>query len=651
MAQFLGYFRRGNGTVPVREGFSPPAGVLGDRLLEFLRAYVVRRPPGGAVLIHGKWGSGKSTFIRLHAFKAIAGIDAGSGKLRPLYLSVSGLATSGDLDAALLRAVYPLMNSSAAGLSGIALKAALRSVKLELNDIAPKPDLNSALAVVCIDDLERFCGAPQVLIGFVQHLIEEARVPVLLIGDEEKLQANDTKLAAHEAKYKDIREKVVSYAFKFEPSIDSAFDGLVDAVEDERAQSALRGSRAKLLTAIRAARTSNLRSVRAVIDLCRPIAIELAAAGAGKEQTDAVLTMIAATTLAIRKDHSMRPALVEFIRDRAAWLDFVLLSKSIDEPIQDFLDDNAALSPGEWPILPSIADYIETGIFESKAIAKDIQALSADNSRSVLPRALRGDVRLLSQEDFESMCARYMKYLGSNKPLKLATLVNGAATFLLFSAARIIGQTAAEVVDLHVEAMDRHRQGGTLDLHGYDREALAGTIARIRMHGEKEGERLATCIDENYRLMRSRLDEDRRWRLLQRMAANFAEFIGEAMDESKGWRRRPLFLDLSKAEQTAALIRQLDSHQLVALSDFLRWRRTGRGSALAAAESETLSAIRNHLRGDASHATGTKRTIADYALERLVVEMGNDGNEARAAEAIGGAPQRQSRAGGPSRPA
>jgi len=584
-------------------------------LLAFLCEYVTRRPASGAILIHGDWGSGKSTYVRQHVMAAINAKVVNGKPLKALYLSVAGATTNDDLDTALLRAVYPVMASALGEISSIALKAGLRWLRLELKDIKPDADLDAQSLVICIDDLERFCGTPQVLLGFIQRLVEEEGIPAILVGDEAKLVLRDERRNKDELAYREIREKVVAASFRFQPNIESAFDDISCSIADHQVRETVRGCRATLIAAIRASDTTNLRSVRVLVDLCRPVAEELKGAGADSVLTEKVLGMVAAATIATRQSHELKKEVVNFIRNRAEWFDFVFLPSVDFHPLKDFVDRNAALKPVDWPVLSSLAEYIDTGMLDRIAFRRELKALSVDDGHSPLPRVLLGDVRKLLQEEFDAMGQKYFEHLRGGTSLELRTVAEGSSAFVLFALVGLVDQSPDAVVQLHFEAMRKHHRNNTLRMHGYNPSELEASLSRLRVSGAK-GTRLASRINMHYKLLCYQRDAENRRELMELLASDFASFIEKSMDETNGWKRKPLFVDELDAERLVPVIAGLASDQMAALGDFLRWRRVGAEKGELAMEKRALLAIRSQLPVKPT-AHGGQREIRDYALECL----------------------------------
>lgn len=91
---------------------------------EFLNYYLKLKAPGYAVLLRGKWGCGKTWFVKQYR-------DAiGKNKTKWVFISLYGIRSTQAIDDEIFRQVHPILGSKAgvlAGrLAGSALKAAVR---------------------------------------------------------------------------------------------------------------------------------------------------------------------------------------------------------------------------------------------------------------------------------------------------------------------------------------------------------------------------------------------------------------------------------------------------------------------------------------------------------------------------------------------
>ena len=103
-----------------------------EDILNFLNDYMKVSKPGYAVLLKGSWGCGKTYFIKdwIKALKTKKNDNEQFFTLDPIYVSLYGMTSTGQIEEELKRAVSPILHSKAMKMAGkvfkVAISAALR---------------------------------------------------------------------------------------------------------------------------------------------------------------------------------------------------------------------------------------------------------------------------------------------------------------------------------------------------------------------------------------------------------------------------------------------------------------------------------------------------------------------------------------------
>lgn len=208
---------------------------------DFLTEYAALPSPQYAVLLRGKWGCGKTYFVKhwLAEFEESSKLPANENsiELKPIYVSLFGMREISDIKSAIDRCVNPFFYSKTGKILKVAGRIASKIIfKTELdidNDGKSETSFSGALDSLSIfendnknevkgikfiifDDLER-CQIPmKQLLGFINYFVEHCDCHVVVIGEEKYL---DDK-THHELL--EFKEKVVGREFEIHPDIKAA---------------------------------------------------------------------------------------------------------------------------------------------------------------------------------------------------------------------------------------------------------------------------------------------------------------------------------------------------------------------------------------------------------------------------------------------
>lgn len=204
------------------------------------------RPPRYAVMISGPWGVGKTFVVRRFLDHHLR------GERKPVYVSLFGATSTEDIDRALFQAAYPMLSGKPAQIGGRLLKAAFKFVSVEIEDlIDPKRDVSpSKHAVFVFDDLER-CEMPKnVVLGYLNELVEHDGLKVIVLANEDEIVEDG---------YARRREKLIGKTLLVRPAFDDALTHFIDGVEDASARDLFHDHRSEIATIYHQSKTQNLR--------------------------------------------------------------------------------------------------------------------------------------------------------------------------------------------------------------------------------------------------------------------------------------------------------------------------------------------------------------------------------------------------------
>lgn len=533
-----------------------------DNLASTICDFLTQTSQPGALLLTGEWGAGKSTFYRTRL-----AVDLKNRGRKPIYLSVAGASTIQEVEDRLFAAVYPLTESAVAETVAVIWRTGLRFLKVDPKDVKIRADLRKSM-IICIDDLERFDGSPKQLFGFIQGIVEEERIPCLLIGEERALTERGN-LNPGPQNYGVIREKIVAKSLKFTPSTETALDTLISSLSaDFRALLAAR--KKSILEVLAQDDMQNLRSLNAAVRESAPILKIASDIELPEESVSVLLGMILASIFEVRRNNDNANEIYGYLAKPGDWLMQLGLERNIDHPVGIFLKRYASLNTLSWPAVPKISEYLTTGIFDRAAISTELELLKARSSQTPFSRLTGGDILQLSDAQFSDDQDKYYENLQSSPTASLIDLLRGASYLSHLASVGVTKFSVQETIAAHAETVQRHLNSGTLDAEDFDRLANGDALHAIAGLGE-EGQQFVGMVNEAVPNAQAHAEAAARNRLVQLLLTSFSEFEAEAFDTRKPWRYKPLFVQ-GDPDSLASAIFSLTPAQMGRLREFLRWR-------------------------------------------------------------------------------
>ena len=212
-----------------------------------IQAYLLDINVHYAILIAGKWGSGKTYFITqlMDTWNAGANGDVNSIQLKPIYVSLNGISTITGLYHAIWKQIYPILNSRGANVLKLVFGGAIKAVSkciIDLNGDGQTDDLSGTIDVesfiklfiendkvvgnriLVFDDLERCLIPNEQLFGILNQFTEHSNCKVILIANEEELALK----SGETNKYYRIKEKLVGQTFKFDLEVTDSVKSIIE---------------------------------------------------------------------------------------------------------------------------------------------------------------------------------------------------------------------------------------------------------------------------------------------------------------------------------------------------------------------------------------------------------------------------------------
>ena len=230
--------------------------------------------PGFAVLLQGKWGCGKTWFIKQF-------IEQNSDRIKPrkfIYISLYGISSISEIEDQIFQQLHPILSSKTMALAGKILKGFARaSLKINLDDDdkcegsfnAQLPDFkipdylkNTSESILIFDDLERCAISLTQLLGYINSFIEHQELKVIIIANEEELRCIEKNNNQEKKLYGKIKEKLIGKTFQVEHDFNQAFSDFVYRIKQKETQQFLTQNKDKILNIFNTANYHNLRHLK-----------------------------------------------------------------------------------------------------------------------------------------------------------------------------------------------------------------------------------------------------------------------------------------------------------------------------------------------------------------------------------------------------
>lgn len=203
--------------------------------LEEIVTYYLTSDTNYALMITGEWGVGKTYYFKnilKHQIKGTPTFEDNSKKYKPLLVSLFGLKSIEEIQMEIFLSLYPILKNKTVKLGASIGKSLIKGI-MHLKNLGDYYDYVSEVEVdkgdwikfselvICFDDLERLSENLNIeeFIGYVNSLVENENVKVLIIANENKIERQN---------YFTLKEKVVGNSIEFIPDISKSFDSLIE---------------------------------------------------------------------------------------------------------------------------------------------------------------------------------------------------------------------------------------------------------------------------------------------------------------------------------------------------------------------------------------------------------------------------------------
>jgi KAP family P-loop domain len=226
---------------------------------EYLDYYCGLEKPGFAILLKGKWGSGKTWFIEQYRE------NLKEKQQRSIYVSLYGITTFSEIGDAFFQELHPKLSSKGAIVAGKILTEVVKNnLKFDLDKLK-LPDYlkNTDQCILIFDDLERCKIDLGNILGYINGFVEHQGLKVIIIANEDelfKMDKNDSPSG-----YKTIKEKLIGKTFEVSPDLHGSLENFIEKVQEPELKEFLSINAQVIEDVYRKAEYENLRSLKQII--------------------------------------------------------------------------------------------------------------------------------------------------------------------------------------------------------------------------------------------------------------------------------------------------------------------------------------------------------------------------------------------------
>lgn len=443
---------------------------MNDHIIEYLKYYIgLPEAPNYAVLIDGEWGSGKTYLVNKfienekdHKF---------------IRVSLYGVTSISDIEYSFFIALNPVLGSKPARVASKLLKGILKTaIKVDLDNNGREgmtidyklPDLPKFLTdldkkVIVIDDLERSTLPINIVLGYLNDLIESSGQKVIIIANEkeiepliEKEKETSDKNGREEKKitksnYSVIKEKLIGKSFTVKSEFENAFENFTFGISDDP-KKMLRNNQLYISKIFVESTYNNLRILKqTIIDFDRFYTFLPNIPEAKKELIEHIILLFFTLSFEIRKglisgDKIQESILNMFLRDG-------ILTKYSQY-------DNKSIHPISEGLL---ANYFIYGTIDQSILTSNIkESYYYFNENTPAWERLK-DYYSLSDEKFEEYSKDVIGRLKSKDISDMKELFGCVPLLILLSYKGVIKQSGSYIFNLGKSNFHRMMKSGILD--------------------------------------------------------------------------------------------------------------------------------------------------------------------------------------------
>lgn len=356
---------------------------VNENITEYLDYYLsLTVKPGYAILLRGKWGCGKSWYMKNYI--------ATHSDFQYLYVSLYGVTSYKEIEDSFFEQIHPVLASKGMKFLGKVLKGVLKTtIKVDLdrdgkedgNITSGIPDINLPdylknidAKVLVFDDLER-CALPiSNVLGYINQFVETNGQKVILLANEEEIIREEKQAvsASVSKAYLSIKEKLIGKNFDVQTDYESALDDFIKESLNQDFAKIIEDNKLLIRELFDTAGYNNLRHLRqTILDMGR---FYLLLPDKAKNNTDLMhhlISLFFAISFEVKKGTIVEEEIIKLF-----YSGFMGAERSEDPtPAQKIRKKYSIFSLFYYPIHPDLwTTYFKTGFLDAGQLNTSIES-------------------------------------------------------------------------------------------------------------------------------------------------------------------------------------------------------------------------------------------------------------------------------------
>lgn len=443
---------------------------------EFLKYYYsFEQEPGYAVLLKGKWGTGKTWFIN----QTLNSLAQKNGKY--LYVSLYGVTSFEEIEDEFFKQLHPLLSSKSMALTGKIAKGLLKAtLKIDLDGdgkadgsvSAQAPELNlpdyltnTSGFIIVFDDLERASINLESLLGYINHYVEHQGYKVIIVANEEEILAHQEQRDDFKLAYRRIKEKLVGKTFEINPDLSGALVNFISEVKSTGAQE-LYNKNINLISEIyESSQYQNLRHLKqALWDFERFISFVSQEASSKDGLLDHLLKIFLILSFEIKSGSILPKDISNFKTAYYSGFFDRDLKKQEETPYQRVSKKYKNVSLSDLLIEESIwIDFFDRGCCSEERVQESLEKSEYYRTEKTPDWVRLWHSMDLSDDEFSTALASVESDFFERKYSELGVVRHVTGIFLWLSKIGLMRKTRREILEFSCSYIDHLKEAGNLN--------------------------------------------------------------------------------------------------------------------------------------------------------------------------------------------